>query len=181
MKGMVFTEFMDMIDTKFGPALTERIIDATPLADGGAYSAIGTYDHRELLGLVANLSRETGIAVPQLVQTFGQHLFGRFLDLYPVFFEGVGSMFEFLEQVDDHVHIEVLKLYPDAELPHFVVEPVDESRMGFVYESTRPLADLAEGLIRGCAEHFGDTVEIQRETISTQSGSAVRFLITRIA
>ena len=39
----------------------------------------------------------------------------------------------------------------------------DDGVMEMTYRSKRPLADLAEGLIRACVEHFGDDVEISRE------------------
>ena len=86
MKGIVFREFIDMVEEQFSREILDRIIDLSHLATGGAYTAVGTYDHREIVELVGHLSGETGIAVPGLMRVFGQHLFGRFAQIYPRFF-----------------------------------------------------------------------------------------------
>src|SRR6266540_2882152 len=119
MKGMIFTEFLEMVEDHFSPEVADRIIEACHLPSGGAYTAVGTYDHHEMVQLVTELSRESGIAVPALLHLFGKHLFGRFVANYPQFFEGIDSAFDFLEKIHSYIHVEVRKLYPDAELPSF--------------------------------------------------------------
>lgn len=180
MKGVLFTEFMEMMDNQFGPELAEQVLQASQLPSGGVYTSVGTYHHHELLALVQQLSLATAIPAPDLVRSFGRQLFARFAGMYARFFEGVTSSFQFLEKVDDHVHVEVRKLYPEAELPSFTPQRLDDRRMIFDYRSSRPLGDLAEGLILGCADHYGDRVQIQRETLPAESGTAIRFLITRL-
>ncbi len=179
MKGIIFTEFLEMVEDRFSPELADRIIEAADLPSRGAYTAVGTYDHTEIARLVTQLSVVTGASVPDLLHTFGKHLFGRFVALYPQFFEGVDSVFPFLENVDGYIHVEVLKLYPDAELPTFECDASEPGRLTLIYKSTRPLADLAEGLIQGCIEHFRETIHIQREDLSGGQRSSVRFLLTK--
>jgi hypothetical protein len=45
------------------------------------------------------------------------------------------------------------------------------------YRSTRPLADLAEGLIRGCIEYCGDPIRIHRADLPGTPGTATRFVL----
>jgi len=178
MKGIIFTEFLEMVEDQFSPEVADRIIEACALPSGGAYTAVGTYDHREMVQLVTELSKATGIAVPDLLRSFGRHLFGRFVATYPRFFDGVDSAFTFLENLEGYIHVEVHKLYPDAELPSFVCT-AEPGQLTMVYRSTRAFADLAEGLIRGCAEHFGEDLDIQREDLSGGQGTCVRFTLTQ--
>ncbi|MGH8473226.1 MAG: heme NO-binding domain-containing protein, partial [Gammaproteobacteria bacterium] len=70
-------------------------------------------------------------------------------------------------------------LYPDAELPGFECDASKPGRLILIYRSTRRLADLAEGLIQGCIEHFRETIHIQREDLSGGQGSCVRFVLTK--
>src|SRR5438874_237356 len=119
MKGIVFTEFLEMIEEQHGPEMADRIILQAELASGGAYTAVGTYDHREAIRLVRGLSDATGMAPPEVLRAFGKHLFTRFVKGYPQFFEGNQDAFSFLEKIDSYVHVEVKKLYPDAQLPKF--------------------------------------------------------------
>jgi hypothetical protein len=179
MKGVVFTEFLEMVEDRFSPEIADRIIEASDLPSGGAYTSIGTYDHTEMVQLVTQLSVATGAAVPVLVHTFGKYLFGRFTVLYPQLFEGIESAYSLLETIESTIHVEVLKLYPDAELPRFECNTSEPGRLTMIYRSTRGFADLAAGLIEGCIEHFGETIDVQREDLSGGLGTHVRFSLTQ--
>lgn len=178
MKGVVFTEFLELVESAFSPEVADRIISRADLPSKGAYTAIGTYDHAEMLALVTELSKETGAPVPALVHTFGQHLFKRFVAGYPQFF-AVPSAFDFLERVHGYIHVEVRKLYPDAELPTFENSRPDDDTLVMLYRSHRPFADLAAGLIDGAVEHWGGGVDVAREALDEPGRTAVRFTLTR--
>jgi hypothetical protein len=179
MKGVVFTEFLEMVENKFSPEMADRIIEEADLPSGGVYTAVGTYDHREMIQLVSCLSQETGIPSAELVRAFGLHLFGRFHTIFPKYFEDVSSAFDFLQRVDHYIHVEVRKLYPDAELPSFECDRSQPGCLRLTYRSSRPFAALAEGLIRGCVAHYGEAVDIAMEDLSDGAGTAARFLLTK--
>ena len=176
MKGIVFTELIEMVEADLGFEISDRMILGAKTPNDGAYTAVGTYDHMELIQLVISLSEATGTAVPDLVQAFGRHLFGRFHALYPQFFEGIESAIDFLPMVESYIHVEVRKLYPDAELPAFDCVECDGT-LQMTYQSNRPFADLAEGLIRACVEHFQDDVAISRIDLAEQDGTSARFVL----
>ena len=178
MKGIVFTEFLDMVEGQFGLDTTEKIIERSALPNGGAYTSVGTYDHGELAGMVGHLSAITGIAPPALVRAFGEHMFPILAAAHPHVLAGVNSCFGLLEIVESGIHKEVRKLYPNAELPEIRCRRLDEARLEVTYRSARPFADLAEGLIRGCARHFGESVALEREDQSVPAGHAARFTLT---
>ena len=75
MKGIVFKEFIGMVESAFGEETVEKIIDKSNLESEGAYTSVGTYDHGEILQLVTHLSEECSTSVPDLVKTFGKHPF----------------------------------------------------------------------------------------------------------
>lgn len=181
MKGIVFREFLDMVDDQFGMEVVDRIIEEADLQSGGAYTSVASYDHHEIIRLIDQLHRATGTPVPDLVQAFGRHLFGRFRALYPAFFAGIGSAFDLLERVESIIHVEVRKLYPDAELPTFDCTRPAPGRLTMLYRSQRPFADLAEGLMHGCVAYFGQDIEIRREDLATGPGGETRasFELTR--
>lgn len=176
MKGIVFTEFIEMVEDHFSPEVADRMIVGSGV--GGAYTAVGTYDHREMVCMVQCLSQDTGQPVPALLSTFGEHLAGRFAGLFPQFFAEQPDLFSFLASIDDHIHVEVRKLYPDAELPRFAVLERTDDTLTLRYESSRHLSDLAAGLIHGAARHYGVEVQMRRET--TADGGII-FGIRRTA
>ncbi|WP_298632572.1 heme NO-binding domain-containing protein [uncultured Umboniibacter sp.] len=178
MKGVVFTEFFELVETTFGEDVLDDIIDKADLDSEGAYTAVGKYDHDDMVKLVEALSAEINVPVPELIETYGKYLFGRFVVIYPGFFDGVSSTFSFLSRIDNHIHVEVKKLYPDAELPVFDAI-INGPKMTMTYDSKRPFGYLAKGLINGCIEHFGETIEIIRADISTDMTSATFELEAR--
>jgi hypothetical protein len=179
MKGIVFTEFLEMVESKFSPELADSIIERAELPSEGAYTTVGTYNHSEMIKLVSCLSQETGISTAELMQAFGLYMFERFYVLFPQYFSGIGSSFDFLGRIEDYIHVEVRKLYPDAELPTFEYDTSQPGCMSLTYRSTRPFAALAEGLIRGCIAHFREDADIRIEDLSNGTGTAARFLITQ--
>ena len=180
MKGVIFTEFSEMVETTFGFDVLDQIIEASHLSSKGEYTAVGTYDHQEIVSLVLNLSKATDTPVPNLLKAFGEYLFGRFVTLYPNFFEKPKDGFDFLESVENYIHVEVRKLYLGAELPKFDCERIGDSDLKMVYHSGKHLEDIAEGLIKGCVDHYNEDATIDRETEPTEDGGIV-FWIRRKA
>lgn len=177
MKGMVFTEFLDFVAARFGDDMVDDIVEASPLDSGGAYTAVGTYSHAEMVALCTALAERTGQPAGELVRAFGDHLSNTFARGYPAFFARAGNLFDFLESIEAHIHVEVRKLYPDAELPSFAVEERTPTRMVMVYRSPRRMSALSEGLIHGSARQYGVQVQVRAEPIDGSDGTATRFFI----
>jgi len=153
------------------------MIDRANPASGAAYTAVGKYDWREMVDLVKALSEIVSAPVADLIRAFGRHLFGRLSHNYPAFLVGQVNTFDFLETVEDKIHVEVLKLYQDAELPTLEAIRLDGSRMSIGYTSCRPFGDLCIGMIEGCADFFGEEFEIQ----SKPAKEGLKIEINRLA
>jgi hypothetical protein len=174
MKGVVFTEFLELVEGRFGIAVADRVITkGCPFQHG--FTSVGTYDYRELLSMVGQLSAETGAPAPVLVKAFGKHLFRTFLNSYPEAFSSVESTEQLMRRVEDVIHIEVRKLYPDAELPTFSFPSLDHQDFVIEYQSNRPFADLAEGLLEASIEHFGEPLLVVRTDMNGAPGTHCLF------
>ena len=89
MKGVIFTEFMELVEQQFSEEVAEQIIELADPASGGSYTSLGTYDHSEILALVTHLSQITGADAGDLQLAFGEFLFGRFSIIHGNFMVGV--------------------------------------------------------------------------------------------
>ncbi|WP_114324740.1 heme NO-binding domain-containing protein [Candidatus Colwellia aromaticivorans] len=165
MKGIVFTEFFEMVEEQLGFELVDKLIDETELKTAGSYTSVGTYDHRELLALVSNLHKFTNIPVNELLENYGQYLFPRLADIAPELINKFENLFDLLLAVDSIIHVEVQKLYPDAELPKFTTASHKDNELKLIYSSCRPFAYLAKGLILGCAQYYDEQVSINIENM----------------
>jgi Haem-NO-binding len=169
MKGIIFNELVEFANREL-PETARQLGDV-------AYSPLANYPDDELLALVARLSEAAGVPAPEILRRLGSHLFRSFATLYPVFLDGVESAFDLLGGIETYVHGEVRKLYPDAEFPRFEVQPRGGGRLEMVYRSRRPLADLADGMIRGCVAWFGDPIDVDRQDLDGADGHAARFTL----
>ncbi|MCW6508434.1 heme NO-binding domain-containing protein [Lichenifustis flavocetrariae] len=181
MKGVVFTEFLDFVAATHGSDMADEIIEDAALPHDGAYTSVGTYPFQEMQRLVAALCHRTRASADALLKAFGGHLCSAFAIKYPDFFTASKTLFDFLESVDQHIHVEVYKLYPDAELPTFRTNSRDAGHLSIDYASCRPLESLAEGMIRAAARHFGETVTISRRRVEDEAEPFTRFLIEQAA
>lgn len=107
MKGVIFTEFLQMLEDTYGDVFVESFIIECQLPSGGSYTSVGTYEFSEMQILVTQLSAKTDTPVDQLLYSFGQYLYGRFVYLYPSFFVAHTTSFSFLKTLHNHIHIEV--------------------------------------------------------------------------
>ncbi len=179
MKGIVFTEYLDYVEEQFGLEVTDNMVEKSSLPNSGAYTAVGTYDHGEMVELLQQLSLLTGNSIHDLLRGFGESLFHTLAEKYPELVSQASTAFDLLERIDGYIHIEVKKLYPDAELPKFTYEYVSTDQLLLVYESDRGLADLAEGLLRGCFARFGEQISVRRVDLPGSRGTHVRFELQR--
>jgi len=177
MKGIIFTEFLDMVEDGMGYDTVDQLITESNLPSGGAYTAIGTYHHSEMVTLVTGLSKKTAIPVPDLLHAFGQYLFGTFEKNYNTFLKAAPDAFSFLESIEAYIHVEVRKLYPDAELPRFTTERKGNI-LEMIYYSDRRMSDFALGLIEKTFQYYKEKATISRQYIK-KDGSEVLFVIEK--
>lgn len=161
MKGLIFREFFDFVEDALGAAVVEDMIEMADVPSGAAYTVVGKYDWREMAALVSALSQITGHEASELQTAFGRNLLGRLSKRYPAFFDSCSTSFDLLENVNSQIHVEVRKLYPDAELPVIVAEPSENGSMRVVYTSCRPFGDLCVGMIHGAADYFNEEIEVE--------------------
>ena len=174
MKGMVFTNFLEMVEEKFSMDVVDTIIEESKVPSGGVYTTVGTYPHSEMVALLQALEKEVSIPIPDLLKVYGKHLFGKLATGYPALISDCSNSRDLLLKLDGVIHVEVKKLYPDAELPRFASTELPDGRLQMHYLSDRHMEDLAEGLLHGCFEHFNESVTMDR--VPLEDGT-VKFII----
>jgi len=176
MKGLLFCEFLEFLENQIGEDNAQEIIDSAELASEGAYSRVGFYDYQELIELLVKTAAYTQKDTEILLQGFADHLFDVFHRDYDVFFANTSSAADMLKTIDDHIHVEVKKLYPDAELPKFRYEEY-EGELHLYYQSPRPLAAVAHSLVLACLKFYKHSQKLQRFEISEDQKSAIFVIV----
>jgi hypothetical protein len=180
MKGIVFTEFLELVETKFGIETVNQIIEASDLESGGAYTAVGTYSFSEMLALLTNLSTITNISINDLLKVYAHHFFHVLERNYAQILKMYKGPMDMLSSIESHIHVEVRKIYPDAELPKFVIVEKTNDTLILEYFSSRSMYAFAYGLMEKTFQHYNHSATISYELLK-DDGSHVKFVILKDA
>ena len=178
MKGMVFTEFLDLVEHKFGLEMVDKIINQSKLESEGIYTSIGTYSFSEMLQLLQHLSANTDVSIDTLLLVYGEHFFSVVEKNYPGLLATYKAPLDMLSSIETYIHVEVQKIYPDAELPTFVIEEKTKNTLVMIYKSNRVMHHFGLGLMNKTFQHFESTDSIVLKKIK-EDGSEVKFFITK--
>lgn len=181
MLGLVFTEFIELVEDKFSPEMADAVITDVAPPNGGAYTAVGYYPHQEMVSMVGALSRRSGVPAPDLVKAFGGHLLHRFAQAHGRMFDRQSNLFDFVASVHNEIHVEVRKLYDQAALPSFTVLSRDAQVLRLLYQSPRALEQLALGLLEQAAVHYNEPCRIDYAPYDGPEGRGVLFTLDKTA
>ena len=163
-----------MVEEKFGLEVVDDIIEDCNLSSEGIYTSVGTYDFNEMVSLITSLSKTVQIDANTLIYTFGHFLFSSLGKAHPEVIKNYTNPLGLLYSIEDHIHVHVQKLYPDAELPTFKILEKTDTSLSMVYVSSRGLYRLAHGLIEKCFEHFNSSAQVTYELLN-KDGTEVKF------
>ncbi|MCE3008896.1 MAG: heme NO-binding domain-containing protein [Bacteroidetes bacterium] len=176
MKGIVFSELLEMTEEVFGQQMLQKVIEKAELSNNGVYVSAGNYPFSELARIVSTLSAETNKPAEFLLEEYGKYLFQKMSIKYAALFDKIPDPISFLSKIDNYIHVEVHKLYPGAETPRFIIIEQDEKHIIMDYISSRGLDYLAIGMIKGCSTHYKVPLDIRTEKNNDEHNST-RFFV----
>jgi len=176
MKGIVFTEFLQLVENKFGLEMVDLIIEKSNLSSQGAYTAVGTYDFSEMLELLTHLSEKTNISIDDLLLVYAEHFFCVLVENYPALIDRYKNPIDMLASIENHIHVEVLKIYPEATLPSFEILEKTKDSITMIYRSSRAMSYFGLGLMNKTFEHFNCEAQIVMDKLK-EDGTEVQFVI----
>jgi hypothetical protein len=154
MKGFIFTNFIDFVEKSNGLDMVDQMLEECDLASEGVYSAFNSYEFDELVTLLTYVSKKTDISPQILLETFGRFVFPYLIGKHSYIIEKYSNAIDLIAGIENHIHIEVKKLYEDAELPTFNVVEKKEDSLTIIYTSTRGLTYFAIGLMKETLQFF---------------------------
>lgn len=178
MKGILFTELIEMLEGLVGLELTNRIIDDAQLPNKGAYTAIGTYSHSDMNSLMESLGKHVKNPKEILLKSYGEYFFHRVSQLYSDKIKIYDDTFSLLLQLHNFLDLETHKLYPQATISLVNATQKAPECMEVFYNSKQNMNLLLEGAILGCIKYFQEHITITREELD-EEGSKVRFILKK--
>ncbi len=175
MHGIIHAELKKYVEGKFGSDGWKAVLDEAGLS-GKIYTTFTTYPDSDALSIVTAASKITKIGIPEILEDFGYFIAPDLMNMYRSIIKSEWGMFDMLLQTEEMIHKVVRMQNAGAEPPKLEFEKVDDQTLKFIYKSKRNMADVAKGIIRGVANHYGESVEL---TSTTNGDGSVEVMITR--
>ncbi|HUQ21799.1 MAG TPA: heme NO-binding domain-containing protein, partial [Gaiellaceae bacterium] len=154
--GLIFSSLRDFSVERLGTR------PATALWDDRVFELTQSYDDEWFIAQLERLAAATGESPDEVLRGFGSFAAQRtFAGLYPAYYAENDDTFSFLLGVEQKIHELVRATVAGAYPPKLHVQPLNEVGVLISYTSERGLCRLLEGLVRGTAEHYGETVVVE--------------------
>jgi len=175
MKGIIFNLLEEFITENWGEEKYEEILKGCPIKTKEPFVGPGTYPDADLIAIVTKTVEKLGVPLPEALRTFGRFCFPKLSERHPQFVKPYRHPKAFLKTVENIIHVEVRKLYKDAETPHFSYKDPASNRLIIEYESKRKLCHFMEGLIEGVAVYFQSPIQYQQTRCALKEGKVCEF------
>ena len=175
MKGEIFNLLEAFVVAQFGEVVFERILERSHerLTTREAFVGPGTYPDQDFMTIFLEATLQTGVSAGVAQFEFGRFCFPRLVSKLPKGMIASAGARDFLKSIHEVIHVEVRKIYRDAEPPNFTYAEPDAKTLVMTYRSRRGLFDLVEGLIAGCAEYYFCSIAIARRVLPSEKDIAV--------
>jgi hypothetical protein len=176
MKGIVFNLLEEAVVEAQGPDAWDQVLEDAGV--DGAYTSLGNYPDDEAMALVAAICEQVGEPANVVLRDFGRAALPSLVARFPEFAAAHASAKSFLMRLDDTIHPEVVKLYPDARPPRFRFEDPAPGVLVMHYVSERRLCAMAEGMIEASAAHFRESLALDHPECMRRGAPRCTFVAT---
>lgn len=164
MKGLLFNVVQDVVEQRYGPDVWDDVVRRAGV--DGAFTSLGSYDGVEFERIVGAIANVRGITLDEAFVLLGRHGFAELSAHHSHLIDHGRGWRDILASLDDEIHVDVLRVFRDAQVPRFrVLAGADgDGPLLIHYRSKRELCRLAEGLILGLGEAEGVVLKVDHHT-----------------
>ncbi|WP_448556032.1 heme NO-binding domain-containing protein [Thalassotalea montiporae] len=180
MKGAIFCGYSEYIEQAHGLLTWLDIVDRSELAQSSSFIATDIYEDKIFVELLTISAELLNVSLSDILTEFGEFLFPTLLGSAKHHIGECTNVFEFLDHVENVIHIEVKKADPLAYTPSLILDTVSNSELLIKYTSHRQVCFLAEGLIYGAAKHFNQKVTIEHLSCTHQGDKHCLMKVTTV-
>lgn len=160
MKGIILNIFEKYIIEKHNNSYLEHILQSSNLTSDGIFISAETYPDEDLVSLITHYCKLNDLNINHFQKTLGEYTLKQFSLRYPAFFEHYNHPIEFLKSLNSTIHVEVKKLYHEAQTPNINIEEFKDGNLTITYKSKRQMTDFMEGLLLGAINHYGYKIKL---------------------
>lgn len=180
MHGLIFfyiQKFTESLPQGLAPAAGGGSGQSTIARQAGRYLPSGSYPDGDAVALLQAVAEARGEALGDTLTRFGEFLAPHLVKVAGPLVNPAWRTLDLVQHTEELIHAMVRVEQPGAEPPVLETVRVGPQELHLVYSSRRRLCQLATGLVRGLARHFGETVEIEQPGCMLRGDPFCSFVI----
>ncbi len=179
MIGVVFVQFVRMMETRYGLETTEKVFDVADLESGGAYTSYGDYSVKEFFTLAHTLAAIVKKDPNDIFFEYGESIQMHVMTEMPTYFDENDSALEFFKKLGKENIGKSGALPPDLELPRPEVHIVDDDNIEVIYYPREVYPPVACGVVHAIMRHYDIDAELDQVETEVGGEACVLFRIQR--
>jgi predicted hydrocarbon binding protein len=179
MHGSILYLLTKFISSRVGEGGLQKIL-ATARRQDVAYVPTMMYPDGDAVAIVTAAAQLTGQPAGALLDAFGEYIVPSLLTLYEALVDPSWKTLDLLENTESTIHRVVRMKSPGAEPPRLKCRRESRDEVVIVYESERRMCDVAVGIIRGVADHYGEQVEIHQRRCMQRSDDHCEIVVRQL-
>jgi hypothetical protein len=178
MHGSIFLELRKYVDAKLGGDAWGALLSQAGMP-GREFTLLAEYPDQDVVTLVAAASSITGTPAPALLEDFGAFIAPDLLEMFWGSIDPSWKTLDVIEHTEETIHKVVRLKNPGAHPPELRVARSGPDQVVIDYRSSRRLCQVAKGIARGLATHFGETVVVSESECMHQGSERCMIAVTR--
>lgn len=174
--GIIFNQLKKYANATFGEKTWDALLDGANLK-GSVYLASRSYPDEQVIAIVGEASRLTGVAVSELLSQFGEFIAPDLLGMFRSLIKPEWRTLDVLANTEETIHKVVRLQVADAAPPYLSAERTATDTVVISYTSPRRLCSVAKGITRGVARHYDEVVSIEEQSCMLKGGSECRIVV----
>ena len=162
MHGIFHVELQHFIESNYGPDVWRAAKKQAGLEDR-FYMTVSLYLDSEAFAIAEVVSELTGASKAHLFEDFGKFIAPHLLGMCTSLIDPSWRTAEMLLNTEDIIHKVVRMKNPGAAPPQLKFRRIGDNELLFYYNSPRQMSSVARGIMKGIADHYGETLTIQEQ------------------
>jgi hypothetical protein len=180
MNGIVFIEIGRFAQSRLGEQAWREVVRLAGVPSR-TYYRVADYPDAEAFALFSSLSAAMNEPVAEILQNFGEFIVPDLMKMARYWIKPDWKTLDLIANTEKTIHEMLRSEGSQTDPPKLRCRRSSPEEIVVTYDSPRKMCDLAKGIIRGVAKHYGERVMIVEPTCMLRGGVECRLAVKLVS
>jgi predicted hydrocarbon binding protein len=176
--GTIYLEIAKFAQSHIGEQAWQEVIRQAGVPKR-LYYRVAEYPDEEAFALLGALSLALGESVAEVLEGFGEFLVPDLMRMARYWIRPEWKTLDVIVNTEQTIHEALRSEGSSTDPPRLRARRTSDDEVVVTYASPRRLCNLARGIIRGLAAHYGEAVSIDEPACMLKGASACELVVRR--